>query len=170
MIFELLASPGSLLGALGSLLGPLGVVLGRSWELLGRSWAILGRSCGILRRSWVALGRSWFALGSSWLDLGRSWAAKRARRAADQGAWRTSAGRSYPPPGEIRDLDPHPSRLHLTLDGRRKRKMGLWNSRNEEECTEDIKDHREDGRVREDERGKRRAVPHAQRPRGPADL
>ena len=56
MIFEILASPGSIFGGLGSLLGPLGVVLGRSWGLLGRSWAILGRSWGIFRRSGAALG------------------------------------------------------------------------------------------------------------------
>ena len=110
MIFEILASPGSLLGALGSLLGPLGVVLGRSWGLLGRSWAILGRSFGILRRSWVALGGSWFALGGSWLDPGRSWTAKRAIRSAGQRAWRTRAKRSQTPPSEIATLDPHPSR------------------------------------------------------------
>ena len=66
MIFEILASPGSIFGGLGSLLGPLGVVLGRSWGLLGRSWAILGRSFGILRRSWVALGGSWALLERSW--------------------------------------------------------------------------------------------------------
>ena len=65
MIFEILASPGSLLEALGSLLGPLGVVLGRSWGLLGRSWAILGRSFGILRRSWGAQGRLWGRMGRS---------------------------------------------------------------------------------------------------------
>ena len=142
MIFEILASPGSLLGALGSLLVPLGVVLGRSWGLLGRSWAILGRSFGILRRSWVALGGSWFALGGSWLVPGRSWGAKRARRAAGQGAWRTRGKRSYPPPVGNVHFPPPPG---TEPEGQGKRKTGLWN---EEECIEDIKDHREEGRVR----------------------
>ena len=138
MIFEILASPGSLLGALGSLLGPLGVVLGRSWRLLGRSWAILGRSWGILRRSWVALGGSWFAVGGSWLAPGRSWRAKRARRAAGQGA-SVSQGQtvSTPPVGNARF---HPSRLFSTFQGRE----------NEERKTMELKNQRMQGIVRDD--------------------
>ena len=129
MIFEILASPGSLLRALGSLLVPLGVVLGRSWELLGSSWAIFGRTCGILRRSWVALGGSWFAPGGSWLDLGRSWTAKRARRAAGQGAWWTQGQTiSTHPRGNAR-LDPPPRVYTQPSRARGKRKEGLWNSR-----------------------------------------
>ena len=124
MIFELLASPGSLLGALGSLLGPLGVVLGRSWGLLGRSWAILGRSFGILRRSWVALEGSWFALGGSWLDPGRSWTAKRSRRAAGQGALRTKGQTVSTPPVGFACSDPP-----LLPGASGTRKMRLWNSR-----------------------------------------
>ena len=131
MIFEILASPGSLLRALGSLLGPLGVVLGRSWGLLVRSWAILGRSFGILRRSWVALGGSWFAPGGSWLDPGQSWTAKRARSAAGQRAWLTSVAKSYPPVGN-QILDPHPSRqFHYFL-----------RPREEENETMDLKNRR----------------------------
>ena len=129
MIFEILASPGSLLEALGSLLGPLGVVLGRSWGLLGRSWAILGRSFGILRRSWVALGGSWFALGGSWLDPGRSWTAKRARRAAGQGAWRTRGAKSYPPRGDSLISTPTPRVYTQPSRARGTRKEELWNSR-----------------------------------------
>ena len=151
--------------ALGSLLGPLGVVLGRSWGLLGRSWAILGRSFGILRRSWVALGGSWFAPGGSWLDPGRSWTAKRARRAAGQGAWRTRAKRSHPPPSEIADLDPPPSRLYSTFQGQGKRKMGLWNSRIEDRK---YRVHGRDGRKEERDDGTegRRDAPHASMAQG----
>ena len=139
MIFEILASPGSLLEALGSLLGPLGVVLGRSWGLLGRSWAILGRSFGILRRSWVALGGSWFAPGGSWLDPGRSWTAKRARRAAGQGAWRTTVAKSYPPPRRKRSFRP-PLASILNLPG----------PREEENGTMELKNRRMQGIVRDD--------------------
>ena len=126
--------------ALESLLGPLGVVLGRSWGLLGRSWAILGRISGILRRSWVALGGSWFAPGVSWLDPERSWTAKRARRAAGQGACVARGKRSKPPPGEIADLDPHPSRLYSTFRGQR----------NEERGTMELKNRRMQSIVRDD--------------------
>ena len=116
------------MGALGSLLGPLGVVLGRSWRLLGRSWAILGRSWGILRRSWVALGGSWAGLGGSWLGPGRSWGAKRARRAAGQGAMRTRGAKSQPPPSEISNLPPHPSRQFHYFPGPGERgKEDIWN-------------------------------------------
>ena len=132
--------PGSLLGALGPLMGPLGVVLGRSWRLLSRSWAILGRSFGILRRSWVALGGSWFALGDSWLAPGRSRRAKRARRAAGQGACVARGKPSKPPPSEIANLDPHPSRLYSTFRGQR----------NEERGTMELKNRRMQSIVRDD--------------------
>ena len=140
MIFEILASPGSIFGGLGSLLGPLGVVLGRSWGLLGRSWAILGRSWGILRRSWVALGGSWFAPGGSWLDPGRSWTAKRARRQRTRAPGGPRGKRSQPPPSEIRDLDPPPSRLYSTFQGQGKEERG----------TMELKNRRMQGIVRDD--------------------
>ena len=131
-----MASPGSLLGALGSFLGPLEVVLGRSWRLLGRSWAILGRSLGILRRSWVALGSSWFAPGGSWLDPGRSWTAKRARRAAGQGAIVTRGKPSHRAPVGNAIFGPPP--LASTLDPR-------W-PREEENGTMELKNRRMQGR------------------------
>ena len=111
-------------------LGRFGVVLGGSWGLLGRSWAILGRSWGILRRSWVALGGSWFALGGSWLAPGRSWRAKRARRAAGQGASVGQGKRSQPPPSEIATLDPPQGSEH---EGQGKRKTGLRTTGKREE-------------------------------------
>ena len=140
MIFEILASPGSIFGGLGSLLGPLGVVLGRSWGLLGRSWAILGRSWGILRRSWVALGGSWFVPGGSWLDPGRSWTATRARRAAGQGAWRTQGQTISTPTVGNTHFPPPPT---PEPEGSGKRKTGLWK---EERWNMGRGDHREEGR------------------------
>ena len=172
MIFEILASPGSIFGGLGSLLGPLGVVLGRSWGLLGRSWAILGRSWGILRRSWVALGGSWFAPRGSWVDPERSWTAKRAIRSASQGAWRTRVGRSYPPPVGFGLFAPPPlASIPLLPEAGRTRKMRLWNSKTTGKREDQI--HREEGRVEGKKgmmtRGTERDAPHAQWPRGPAD-
>ena len=165
MIFADPGRPGSLLGALESVLGPLGVVLGRSWELLGLSWAILSRSWGILRRSWVALGGSWFALAGSWLAPGRSWRAKRARRAAGQGASVGQGKRGHPPPVGFADFHPPQGSEH---EGQGKRKTGLRTTGKREESGPQgrgkSQDHREDGR------GKKRDIPHAQRPRGPADL
>ena len=111
----------SLLGPLGPVLVALGTVLRRSGELLARSW-------GILRRSWVALGGSWAGLRGSWLGPRRSLGAKRARRAADQGACVTNGKRSYPPPSEIRDLGPHPSRQFHYFPGPGERgKEDVWN-------------------------------------------
>ena len=146
LVFEILVSPGSLLGALGSLLGPLGVVLGRSWGLLGRSWAILGRSWGILRRSWVALGGSWFAPRGSWVDPERSWTAKRAIRSASQRAGRTR------------------------VEAGGTRKMRLWNSRTTGKRED--QNHREEGRV-EGKKGMmtsgRERCPARPKAQGPAD-
>ena len=156
------------MGALESVLGPLGVVLGRSWELLGLSWAILSRSWGILRRSWVALGGSWELLARSWGLLARSWAVlegQESQKGSGPGGLADQGREVLPSPSDSTTLTPP---LHSAKEGSVMRKTGLRTTGKREESEPQgrgkSQNHREDGRVEE------RPTPHAQWPRGPADI
>ena len=107
----LLEALGHLLRDLGSLLGDLGSVLGDLDSVLGRSW-------GLLARSWVVLG---------------------VQESPGQGASVARGKRGHPPPSEIADLDPPPSRLyHYFL-----------RPREEENETMDLKNRRSNVKGRE---------------------
>ena len=142
---------GPLLGALGPLLGALGPLLGDLESFLGDLETVLGRSWGLLVRSWGLLARSWVVLG--------------VQESPGQGASVARAKRFSPPPGETLVSDPPQS---SDPEGQGKRKTGLRTTGKREESGPQgrgkSQDHREDGR------GKKRAPPHAQRPRGPADI
>jgi len=100
------------LGALGPLLGDLRSYL---WDLE----AVLGSSWGLLARSWAVLDGQEGQKGSEPENL------------ADHGR------EILPPPSEIADLDPHPSRLYSTFQGQK----------NEERQTLELKNREAHGRM-----------------------
>ena len=122
--------------------------MGRSWPLLGGSWALLAGPWGTkidfpavlvaklefskniekpqekqrFLRSWPPRGRSWGLLGRSWGLLARSWAVldgQEGQKGSGPGGLCGQGQTILPPPSEIADPDPHPSRLYSTFRGQR---------------------------------------------------
>ena len=116
------------MGALGPLLRDLGSLLRDLGSLLGDLDSVLGRSWGLLARSWVVLG---------------------VQESPGQRAWRTTVGRSYPPPvGNPRFDPPGKQEKYHREEGKVPQGELRTTIGKREECTRGTKDHnREEGRV-----------------------
>ena len=121
-IFEILASPGSLLRSLGSLLGPwggLGPLLGALGPLLGDLGSFLSHLEAVLGRSWGLLARSWAVLDG-----------QESQQGSEPGGLADQGREVLPPPGWNSYSGPPPPRVYSQPSrAKGRRKEGQWNSR-----------------------------------------